>query len=385
MQTDEVCNGVVAPLAINFNKATDANILNVNDSIAGDNNNTRLIRETQNWNLIWQDEFDNTSINSAKWTYDIGGGGWGNNELQYYTNRPENAKIVDGNLLIIARKESYGGREYTSARLKTQGLFSFTYGKIEARIKLPMGKGIWPAFWMLGTNISTIGWPKCGEIDIMEHINNEDKIHATMHWDVNGHAYYGGSTICDVTKFHIYSVEWDSKAIKWFLDGNKFWEGNILNNINGTEEFHLPFFIILNMAVGGNWPGNPDGTTLFPDTMYVDYVRVYQSAIKIDDSNSEQYPKNFNLFQNYPNPFNPTTTITFKIPTQSFVTLKVFDSIGREISNIISDKLPAGTFSRQWNAAGITSGIYFYRLQSRPIISGQFSSYIETRKMILLR
>ncbi|WP_017210089.1 family 16 glycosylhydrolase [Clostridium beijerinckii] len=232
------------------------------------------------WNLAWSDEFNWTSINTSNWKYETGGDGWGNNELEYYTNRSENARIENGNLVIEARKENYNGMNYTSARLKSQGLKNWTYGKVEARMKLPAGQGVWPAFWMLGENISQVSWPKCGEIDIMEHINNESAIHGTIHWDSTGnntHAQYGAaSPNIDVTQYHVYSIEWDASSIKWFVDGTQYLEANIANNINGTEEFHKPFFILFNLAVGGNWPGNPDGSTPFPAKMYVDYVRVYQ-------------------------------------------------------------------------------------------------------------
>ncbi|WP_236897724.1 family 16 glycosylhydrolase [Clostridium beijerinckii] len=232
------------------------------------------------WNLAWSDEFNGTNINTSNWKYETGGDGWGNNELECYTNRSENARIENGNLVIEARKENYNGMNYTSARLKSQGLKNWTYGKVEARMKLPAGQGVWPAFWMLGENISQVSWPKCGEIDIMEHINNESAIHGTIHWDSTGnntHAQYGAaSPNIDVTQYHVYSIEWDASSIKWFVDGTQYLEANIANNINGTEEFHKPFFILFNLAIGGNWPGNPDGSTPFPAKMYVDYVRVYQ-------------------------------------------------------------------------------------------------------------
>jgi beta-glucanase (GH16 family) len=211
----------------------------------------------QTWNLVWSDEFDSTNINMSNWTYDTGGGGWGNSELENYTGRPENASVKNGALLIVARKESYGGNSYTSARLKSQNLRTFTYGRIEARLRLPAGQGLWPAFWMLGSRITQVGWPGCGEIDIMEHINTVSLVYGTMHWDNNGHAQYGGSTSCDVTQYHTYSVEWNSGAITWFVDGTQYWQGSIANNINSTDEFHFPFFIILNLAVGGSWPGIP--------------------------------------------------------------------------------------------------------------------------------
>lgn len=233
------------------------------------------------YNLVWQDEFDTGSLNTSNWTCEIGtgSGGWGNNELEYYTDRSQNVRIENGNLVIQALKESYGGMSYTSARLKTQGKRSWTYGKVEARIKIPTGQGVWPAFWMLGNNISTVSWPACGEIDIMEHVNNEATAHGTIHWDYNGYQYYGGpSPNLDFSQYHVYAIEWNSSSIKWFIDGVQYREANIANNINGTDEFHRPFFILLNLAIGGNWPGSPNSSTPFPATMYVDYVRVYQDG-----------------------------------------------------------------------------------------------------------
>ncbi|WP_420800468.1 RICIN domain-containing protein [Paenibacillus piscarius] len=234
-----------------------------------------------NWNLVWSDEFDGSSLNTGNWTAEIGTGtgGWGNNELQYYTNRSQNLKVTGGNLVITAQKESYEGMNYTSARIKTQGLKNFTYGKIEARIKLPSGQGLWPAFWMLGSNINTAYWPACGEIDIMERVNNNAAVNGTVHWDAGGHAEFGRvSGNLDFSQYHVYSVEWDSKYIRWFVDGNQFNEFYIENGTGNTEEFQKPFFLLLNLAVGGNWPGAPNGSTSFPAQMLVDYVRVYQEG-----------------------------------------------------------------------------------------------------------
>src|SRR5688572_487439 len=232
----------------------------------------------QNWQLVWQDEF--TSGISADWVFETGNGssGWGNNELQYY--RRENATIENQQLVITAKRESFGGYNYTSTRMKTQGKKSWKYGKIEARIKMPAFSGIWPAFWMLGDNISTVGWPACGEIDVMEHINAENITYGTPHWSDpnNQHAQYSGNTPCTVTDYHVYSVEWDANYIKWFLDGAKFHEMYIGGGINGTSEFQNNHFILLNMAVGGNWPGFNIDLNGFPSKMYVDYVRVYQSG-----------------------------------------------------------------------------------------------------------
>ncbi|EKQ53163.1 MULTISPECIES: glycoside hydrolase family 16 protein [unclassified Clostridium] len=244
------------------------------------------------WDLTWSDEFDGSEINSSNWTYDIDGHGWGNNELEYYTNRPENARIEDGNLVIEARKESYNGSQYTSARLKSEGLQNFLYGKVEARMKLPEGQGFWPAFWMLGSNMASVKWPDCGEIDIMEHINDAKNVLGTLHWNAhNGNMYesHGGQTNIDVSQYHNYSIEWSPNYIKWFVDDNEYFEYDITNNVNGTESLHKPFFIVLNLAVGGNLPQNPDASTNFPAKMYVDYVRVYN---RHSDSISISKPRN---------------------------------------------------------------------------------------------
>jgi beta-glucanase (GH16 family) len=230
------------------------------------------------WTLSWADEFNGTALDTGKWNMEVNGGGGGNGELQYYTARPENVRVTGGNLVIEARKEAYGGMQYTSGRITTQNKFSQTFGRMEARIKIPTGKGTWPAFWMLGNAISSAGWPASGEIDIMEHINTEAFIHGTIHWadQNNNHAEYGQpSGNLDFSQFHVYAVEWDTSAIRWYVDGVKYNEANIAGGVNGTSEFQSPFFLLFNLAVGGQWPGSPDASTVFPNQMLVDYVRVY--------------------------------------------------------------------------------------------------------------
>ena len=225
--------------------------------------------------LVWSDEFDGTAVNTANWGYDLGGGGWGNNEKEYY--QAANATVSNGNLVITAKKQRVKSNAYTSARLKTQGKKEFTYGRIEARIKIPVGKGLWPAFWMLGANINTVSWPACGETDIMEHINTDNTFYGTMHWDYNGHKSAGGNTtISNPGEYHIYSIEWDATIIRWYVDGVQYFENSTSNGVNGTTAFQKPFFILLNLAVGGNWPGQTIDETKLPASMYVDYVRVYQ-------------------------------------------------------------------------------------------------------------
>jgi beta-glucanase (GH16 family) len=238
--------------------------------------NAEADHDSDEWDLTWSDEFNGNEINHSNWTYDIAAHGLGNNELEYYTDRPENSRVEDGNLIIEAIKESYGGCNYTSARLKTQGLQNFLYGKIEARIKLPEGQGLWPAFWILGSNMAAIDWPDCGELDIMEHINYDENIWGTLHWkNTDGMQSEGSKLKTDVTQYHNYSIEWSPDTIKWFVDDTQYFEYNIKDGNNGTTPFQKPFYIVLNMAVGGNWPKGPDTSTQFPAKMYIDYVRVY--------------------------------------------------------------------------------------------------------------
>lgn len=235
-----------------------------------------------NYSLVWSDEFNGTSL-SSDWTFDIGtgSGGWGNNELQYYTN--QNYTLNGGFLEITAKSQPFNSQLYTSTRMKTQGIKSWKYGRIDIRAAIPYGQGIWPALWMLGDNISTVGWPSCGEIDVMELIGgagaNDRTVHGTAHWSDNGaHAQYGNSTTLPSGKyadeFHVFSIVWNQNSITWLRDNVAY---NTLDITPANlSEFQEKFFLIFNVAVGGNWPGNPDATTVFPQTMYVDYVRVFQ-------------------------------------------------------------------------------------------------------------
>jgi len=235
------------------------------------------------WVLEWGDEFDGTALDRTKWVEETGGGGWGNNEMQFYTPRRENVRVADGRLLIEARKEQYENRGYTSARLKTAGKFERRYGRFEARIKVPRGQGIWPAFWMLGANIGSVGWPRSGEIDIMENIGKEPGIvHGTLH----GPGYSGDKAFgkpsplasgAYADDFHVFAVEWEPKEIRWYRDGLLYHTARP-DTVPGDWVFEHPFFVLVNLAVGGYWPGYPDATTTFPQRMLVDYVRVYRRA-----------------------------------------------------------------------------------------------------------
>lgn len=239
------------------------------------------------WKLVWSDEFDGpkgSAPDKTKWSYDIGGGNWGNNELEYYTNKPENIFQENGCLIIRALEREYIGFPFTSGRIKTRNKFETTYGRFEARIQIPYGQGIWPAFWMLGNTVGTTTWPQCGEIDIMENIGREP---STVHFTVHGPSYSGakgigapyglrdGQRFAD--NFHIFAIEWEPNVIRSYVDGQLYFTLTPESlPPNTTWVYDHPFYMILNVAVGGGWPGYPDDSSKFPQSMLVDYVRVYQ-------------------------------------------------------------------------------------------------------------
>jgi beta-glucanase (GH16 family) len=246
------------------------------------------------WTLSWSDEFngpEGSPVDASKWVTETGGNGWGNDELEYYTNRPQNSYQHDGNLVIKVLQEKYTGadgvtRNYTSARLKSLGKFDQTYGRFESRIKIPRGQGIWPAFWMLGKDIDKPGWPACGEIDIMENIGKEP---AMVHGTIHGPGYSGeqgigspytasgGKAVAD--DYHVFAVEWEPNVIRFYLDEHLYATRTPADLPKGTKwVYDHPFFLLLNVAVGGGWPGSPDATSTFPQEMLVDYVRVYRRA-----------------------------------------------------------------------------------------------------------
>jgi beta-glucanase (GH16 family) len=246
------------------------------------------------WTLSWSDEFNGTNgspVDASKWVTETGGNGWGNEELEYYTARPQNAYQQDGDLVIKVLQEKYTGadgvtRNYTSARLKTLGKFAQAYGRFEARIKIPRGQGIWPAFWMMGDNIEKAGWPNGGEIDIMENIGKEP---ALVHGTIHGPGYSGDKGIGApfsfappqpfADDFHVYAVEWEPNTIRFYVDDHLYETLTPKDLPAGTKwVYDHPFFMLLNVAVGGSWPGSPDASSIYPQTMLVDYVRVYHRA-----------------------------------------------------------------------------------------------------------
>lgn len=231
--------------------------------------------QTKYHKLIWADEFNhNGAPDGSKWNYELGAGGWGNNELEYYTSRPQNVMVKDGVLKITALKENYKGSDYTSARILTKGKFSFKYGRVEVRAKLPSGVGTWPAIWMLGSNVDSAHWPACGEIDIMEHLGRDmHTIYGTLHYPEHYGDHANGKTtpIKDATQFHIYGLEWSPSVIKISVDGK------VYQTVPNSPDipFNHNFFIILNEAMGGNF-GGPVDPKVTKATMEIDYVRVYQ-------------------------------------------------------------------------------------------------------------
>lgn len=244
--------------------------------------------EDRNYQLVWSDDFGGeagSAIDTTKWTFDIGTGqnGWGNNELQYYTDRTENIALDgEGNAVIKARREDYNGRQYTSARIKTEGIFSQRYGRFEARLKTPYSQGLWPAFWLLGSNIREVSWPQCGEIDIMEMRGQEPSInHGSMH----GPGYSAGNAVSGSyvldgerfdTDFHEFAVEWGEDFVDYFVDGFLY-QRITPEDVPGEWVYNTDFFIILNIAIGGNYVGYPNAESVFDQEMVIDYVRVYES------------------------------------------------------------------------------------------------------------
>ncbi|WP_158846653.1 family 16 glycosylhydrolase [Algibacter sp. L1A34] len=237
--------------------------------------------------LVMQDEFDaNGALDGSIWDFNIGNGenGWGNNELQYYTNRAENAVVQNGVLIMTANKESFQGSDYTSARILTKGKFEQTYGRFEARIRLPYGQGLWPAFWLLGADVDEVGWPQCGEIDIMENRGQEPTL---ISGTVHGPGYSAGESISKSyeltndrfdTGFHIFGIEWGPEYINYYVD-DVLYNQITPEDVTGEWVYDHPFFIIINMAIGGDYVGAPNEETVFPQTMLVDYVRVYKNNL----------------------------------------------------------------------------------------------------------
>ncbi len=345
----------------------------------------------QTWDLIWSDEFDAAGIDVDKWDFQIGDGsaygipGWGNNELEYY--RRENATIENGKLIITAKKEAFAGKSYTSARMRTIMKGDWTYGRFEIRAKLPFGKGIWPAIWMLSTDNVYGGWAASGEIDIMELVGHEpNRVHGTLHF--GGASPNNTSTTGSYTlpagnfsdDFHVFRLEWQPGEMRWYIDNVHFQTRTQWWSRGGPfpAPFNQRFHLLLNVAVGGNWPGNPDATTTFPQRMEVDYVRVYRDrSVSVEERNDEFAPKSFALHQNFPNPFNPATTLHYDLPQADSVTLEIYDLAGKKIATLVDKQQSAGQYALHFDGSALSSGVYIARLRTT-----RFQKEI---KMLLMR
>lgn len=340
----------------------------------------------QEYQLIWADEFDGTELDLSKWEYQIGNGppsGWGNNELEYY--RAENAVVKDGYLTIIAKKENYNGFNYTSARIRTKGKGDWKYGKFEIRAKMPVGKGLWPAIWMMPTDNVYGGWAASGEIDIMEYLGHDTtKVYGTLHyggsWPNNkssGKSYTLTSGFNN--DFHTFTLLWEEGKIQWLVDGKLYQTQTswYTAGANFPAPFDQRFHLILNLAVGGNWPGNPDNKTVFPQEFVVDYVRVYQKISTDLKEGESQKTYDFFLGQNYPNPFNSQTIIDYRLSKSGNVRLVLYDIYGQTARILVDKFQEPGTYSVLLDASNLSSGIYTYCLN----INGHYSN----RKLVFIK
>jgi beta-glucanase (GH16 family) len=341
----------------------------------------------QDWKLVWADEFDGDMLDTEKWSYMLGDGsdygnpGWGNNELQYY--QEDNVKVADGVLTITARRENVESSQFTSGRIRTIDKGDWTYGRFEFRAKMPVGKGLWPAIWMLPTDEDYGGWAASGEIDIMEYLGDDTtRVYGTIHyggaWPANEHR--GTSYITDDTAFnnafHVFALEWEEGKLRWYVDGEEFQNLGTGMWYSSAAPFPAPFnkrfHLLINMAVGGNWPGSPDVNTVFPQELVVDYVRVYQDGVTgLDKESAEQA-----LEQNHPNPFDEISEISFSLRSEKEVLLEVYDSTGRKVRTLADRRYGPGSHKVTVEAKELEPGIYSYRLQT-----GSASS---VRQMLIL-
>jgi len=331
----------------------------------------------QNWQVVWHDEFEGETLDLEKWSYQTGTGsqygltGWGNNELQYY--REQNVMVSDGMLYITAKKENYSGNSYTSGRIRTLDKGDWTYCRIEFRAKMPMGKGLWAAVWMLPTDSEYGGWAASGELDIMEYLGDDIKtVHGTLHfggsWPDNTHKgqSYKLSEGDFYTEFHDFALEWVEGEIRWFVDGELYQTQNQGDWWSSGGSFPAPFdkqfHLLINLAVGGNWPGSPDGSTLFPQELVLDYIRIFQDmelGISPDQGSGDF---GFDLRQNFPNPFHKTTNISYILNQTKHVTLEVYDATGRKVDTLVDEHRNPGAYRVNFDASELAPGLYTCKL-----------------------
>jgi len=336
----------------------------------------------QDYELIWSDEFDGTEVDLNKWEFQTGDGcplgicGWGNNELQWY--QEENTSVENGILTISGEFDSGASREYTSSRLRTKGKASWKYGRFEIRAKLPFGQGTWPAFWMLPEDDVYGGWAASGEIDIMEFVGSQpNKIHGTIHyggaWPNNqstgGEYTFPSGTPAD--DFHVYSIEWEENTMRWYVDDVLYSTKNSWNTAGHAfpAPFDQTFHLLMNFAIGGNFPGNPDATSTFPQKYEIDFVRVYQKTTQTD---VEEVPESDQgSLMNFPNPFKSKTTIEYSIPHPSHVKLELFDLFGRSVAVVVNHQMQKGTHQKVFETEELAPGVYYLDLETPSFRRGE--------------
>jgi len=333
----------------------------------------------QNWTIVWSDEFNGDTLNTDKWSYMTGTGtefgltDWGNNEKQYY--REENVTVSDGKLHITAKKEYFGGKAYTSGRIRTIEKGDWTYCRVKFRAKMPKGKGLWAAVWMLPTDETYGGWAASGELDIMEYLGHETQIvHGTLHFGGTWPNNQSKGTYFETTgwgfdrDFHEFVMEWVEGEIRWYVDGELYQtQGQGDWNTPG-EPFPAPFdqrfHLLINLAVGGNWPGDPDAYTEFPQELVLEYIRVYEDGGTGIGEQEYEGQNGFRLEQNHPNPFSGLTTISFSLPAAEQVLLELYDSTGRRVRTLADRSFEPGTHRVEMESGGLTPGLYSYRLKT---------------------
>jgi len=346
----------------------------------------------QNWQVVWHDEFEGESLDPDKWSYQTGTGSeygltdWGNNELQYY--REENVTVSDGMLHITAKKENHRGKNYTSGRIRTYEKGDWTYCRIEFRAKMPLGKGLWAAVWMLPTDAYYGGWAASGELDIMEYLGQEhNMVHGTLHFGDSwpGNKYNGTSFTLEegnlYSEFHDFAVEWVEGEIRWYVDGELYQTLDEGDWYSAGEPFPAPFdkrfHLLVNLAVGGNWPGSPDASTFFPQKLVLDYIRVYQDVEVWTAPDQEAQQSGFGLRQIYPNPFHRNTTISYVLPEAAHVTLEIYDATARKVDSLVDLSQEPGSYQVHFDGSELAPGLYTCKL----LAGGR----VETMHMLLSR
>lgn len=330
---------------------------------------------SQNWQLVWSDEFDGDALDTLKWSYQTGTGAeygltdWGNAELQYY--REQNVTVGDGMLHVTAKLESYGGKGYTSGRIRTIEKGDWTYGRIEFRAKLPMGTGLWSAIWMLSTDEEYGGWAASGEIDIMENVGHEPlTVHGTLHFGGSWPDNESKGAAYETTgwpfwkEFYDYALEWEEGEMRWYVNDQLYQTLGEGDWRTSGEPFPAPFdqrfHLLINLAVGGNWPGSPNAETEFPQELVVDYVRIYEDV----STGVVSGTSTIELEQNHPNPFGDSSIITFSLPTEKHVLLEVYNTMGRKVQTLTDRLYGPGSHRVGVEASQLEPGLYSYRLQT---------------------